>query len=257
VKIPLCEDIDVLSWLMHSDDDINNQALQGCGAPKVNDLAVWLRDKEEEYFKAGKLWKILGYGDLNIHSATKASISQYLRYALQALAKVPAGTQPEALSLEVMVRSAVSMVGDNEQEKAGCLEWLVELNGDEARMDQLNARGRSLVHLASGLALISFSSSHYCTRTAAPIEQLQRGARSYLQYDVTGYSGWEERTGFLKWYSYCQLSSPLTYISISYIAADVTNDRERVSKVLGQEGEKLEAFHSLYSFTYHIRVTTN
>jgi hypothetical protein len=36
VKIPLCEDADVLSWLMHSDDDIDdeisNQALQGCGA---------------------------------------------------------------------------------------------------------------------------------------------------------------------------------------------------------------------------------
>jgi hypothetical protein len=58
-KIPLCEDADVLSWLMHSDDDINSQALQGCGTAKANDLALWLRDKRE-YFTAGKLWKLVG-----------------------------------------------------------------------------------------------------------------------------------------------------------------------------------------------------
>ena len=60
VKIPLCEDADVLSWLMHSDDDINSQALQGCGASKVNDLALWLRDNAGEYFTAARLWRMLG-----------------------------------------------------------------------------------------------------------------------------------------------------------------------------------------------------
>jgi hypothetical protein len=28
VTIPLCEDADVLSWLMHSDDDINSKAVK-------------------------------------------------------------------------------------------------------------------------------------------------------------------------------------------------------------------------------------
>jgi hypothetical protein len=59
VKIPLCEDTDVLSWLMYSDDDINSQALQGCGASKVNDLALWLRNSEQQ-FTAARLWKMLG-----------------------------------------------------------------------------------------------------------------------------------------------------------------------------------------------------
>ena len=59
VKIPLCDDADVLSWLMHSDDDINSQTLQGCGAFKVNDLALWLRDTEA-CFMSAKLWKLLG-----------------------------------------------------------------------------------------------------------------------------------------------------------------------------------------------------
>jgi hypothetical protein len=60
VKIPLCEDADALSWLMHSDDDVNNQALQGCGASNVNDLALWLRDNKQDYFIAGKMWQVLG-----------------------------------------------------------------------------------------------------------------------------------------------------------------------------------------------------
>jgi hypothetical protein len=37
-------------------------------------------------------------------TATKTSRSQYLRYEWQALAKIPAGTQPGALSLEAMAR---------------------------------------------------------------------------------------------------------------------------------------------------------
>jgi hypothetical protein len=256
VKIPLCEDADVLSGLMHSDDDISSQALQGCGASKVNDLALWLRDKEF-FFMAGKLWKMLGYGD---QSASKTITAQYFRNAWHVLAKVPAGTQPEALSLEAVVRQRVFATSDNQQEKAECLEWLVDLNSDEARMNQLNARGKSLVWASVGVALISFSSSHFCSRTAAPIEQLQRGAWLYLQYALTGYGDWAERTGFLQWYSYGQLSTPLTGISICYIAPDVTNDREIVSNVLGKEGEKLHAWHSSYTCSFaefHLRVSIN
>ena len=174
VKIPLCEDADVLSWLMHSDDDINSQALQGCGASKVNDLALWLRDNEN-FFLAVKLWIMLGHGE--------QAGSQYFRHALRALAKIPAGTEPKALSLEVEVRQRLFTFGDGkQQEKAECLEWMVDLNGDAARMGQLDARGKSMCLAVVGLALISFSGSHYATRTAAPIEQLQRGARSYLDW---------------------------------------------------------------------------
>jgi hypothetical protein len=253
VKIPLCEDVDVLSWLMHSDDDINSQALQGCGASKVNDLALWLRDNGN-FFLAGKLWIMLGQGE--------QAGSQYFRHALRALAKIPAGTEPEALSLEVEVRQRLFTFGDQQQEKAECLEWMVDLNGDAARMDQLDAQGKSMCHAVVGLALMGFSGSHYSTRTAAPVEQLQRGARSYLQYTLTGYSNWDEHTGFLKYYAYGQLCSPFTLLTTAYVASDVTNDRAIVSKVLGPEGEKLQAWHVEYLFSdlrlqWHLRVTIN
>ena len=147
-------------------------------------------------------------------------------------------------------------MGDSQQEKDDCLAWLVDLNGDEARMNQLNVRGKSMCHAAVGIALISFSSSHYCTSIAAPVEQLQRGARSYLQYTLTGYSDWAEHTGFLKWYLYSMLVTPLSWASICYIEPDVTNDRAIVSKLLGQGGEKLQAWHESYSFStdLHLRV---
>jgi hypothetical protein len=255
VKIPLCEDAGVLSWLMHSDDDINSQVLQGCGASKVNDLALWLRDKDE-CFMAGKLWKMLVYGD---HTTTTDTKVKYLRNARQALAKVPAGTQPGSLSLEVEVCGRVSAFSNNNQEKAECLEWMVELNGDGSRTDQLNAFARAICFFTVGAALIGFTSSRYITRTAAPIEQLQRGTRLILQWSLIGYGDWAEHTGFLQWYHYGQLSMPLGLFSICYVAPNVTNDREIVSKILGQEGEKLEAFHALYSFSnfqlqWHLRV---
>ena len=124
-------------------------------------------------------------------------------------------------------------------------------------MGQLNAQARSLEHAAVGTALITFSGSHYASRTAAPIEQLQRGARSYLQYAVTGYGDWAEHTGFRKWYAYGQLSTPFSQMSMCYIAPNVTNDRALASKVLGQEGELLQAYHELYSFgDFHLRVLT-
>jgi hypothetical protein len=170
--------------------------LQGCGASKVNDLALWLRNNED-YFTAGKLWKMLMYGD---QSATQASKNLYLRHAWQALAKVPTGTQLGALSLEVDIRYRVYAMGGNEEEKAECLDWLVDLNGDKTRMDELTARGKSQIYVAVSLALISFTRSHYATKSAAPLEQLQRGARLSLQYSLTGYSDWAEHTGFLKWY---------------------------------------------------------
>lgn len=250
MKIPLCEDADTLSWLMHSDDDINSQALQGCGVSKVNDLALWLRGTEE-YLIAGKLWNRLAIGD---RRATKSTRSQYVRHARQVLAKIPAGTQPEALSLQAVACSKAFLMGDNEQEKTECLGWMVDLSGDEARMDQLNARGKSMLHACVGFALLGSSSCHYCTKTTAPIEQLQRGAQIYLQYALTGYGDWSEHTEFLEWYKYGQLTTPLSFMSVCYIAADVTNDRAIVSKVLGQEGEKLEAWHSAYSFSHHTRV---
>ena len=124
-------------------------------------------------------------------------------------------------------------------------------------MGQLNARAKSLVSFLLGAALLGCTSSHFATRTAAPIEQLQRGARSYLQYAVTGYSDWAEHTGFRKWYAYGQLSTPFSMMSMCYIAPDVTNDRAFVSKVLGQEGELLQAYHESYSFVdFHLRVLT-
>lgn len=55
-------------------------------------------------------------------------------------------------------------------------------------------------------------------------------------------------TGFQKFYAYGQFSGSLTFVTICYVAPDVTNDRAIVSKVLGQEGEKLEAWHAAYSF---------
>jgi hypothetical protein len=79
-----------------------------------------------------------------------------------------------------------------------------------------------------------------------------------LQFSLTGYSDWAERTGFQKWYSYGQLCFPLTSMSICHLAPDVTNDRAIVSKLVGQEGEKLEAWHATHSFLdNHLRVTTN
>jgi hypothetical protein len=192
---------------------------------------------------------------LSDRSATKATRSQYLRHAQQALAKVPVGAQPEALSLEVVVRMRLFSHGDSELEKAECLEWLVGLNGDEGRMDQLNARGKSLCYIVVGMALISYSSSHYATRTAAPIEQLQRGARLCTHSLLTANSNWAEYTGFLKFYACGMFSLTLTKISISYVAPDVTNDRAIVSRVLGQGGEILEAWHAAYSFSdFHLRV---
>ena len=112
------------------------------------------------------------------------------------------------------------------------------------------------------LLITGFSGSHYSTRTAAPIEQLQRGARSVLQYALMSYGNWDEHTGFLKFYAYGQLCSPFTHATISYVASDVTNDRAIVSKVLGPEGEKLQAWHAEYSFSdlrlqWHLRVTIN
>jgi hypothetical protein len=205
---------------------------------------------------AGKLWNMLAYGD---QGATKRTKAQYLRNAWQALAKIPAGTQPGALSLEVMVRHRVTITSYSQQEKAECLDWMVALNGDEARRGQLDARATGAAVGTVCMALIGFSASQYCTRAAAPIEQLQRGARLTLQWAETCYGDWAEHTGFMRWYSYGQLSMPLGLLSISYVAADVINDRAIVSKILGQEGEKLEAFHALYSFSnfrlqWHLRV---
>jgi hypothetical protein len=253
VKIPWCEDADVLSWLMHSDDEINSQALQGCGASKVNDLALWLRENGE-LFTAAQLWSIVGNASFDLF-LSKGTRAQYFRHARQALAKIPAGTQPGALSLEVVSGVRVLAFSANQQEKAECLKWMADLSGDEERMGQLDAQGKAQYYFAVSGALILFTSSHYCTRAAAPIGQLKRGARLFLQYGLIGYSDWAERTEFLKFYAYGHFTLALTLTSICYINSDVTNDRAIVSKLVGQEGEKLRAWHATHSLDFHQRVS--
>ena len=103
-------------------------------------------------------------------------------------------------------------------------------------------------------SLLSWGSSHYATNKAAPIEQLQRGARNFLQYGLS-YSDWQTYTGFTSWYKQGQSTATLAYVSINYVAPDVSNDQEVVSQMLGQAGEKLCSWHNSYSFSaFHQRV---
>ena len=141
VKIPLSEDIDAQSWLLHPANDVVDQVVLGCGAANVNDLAAWLR-KEKAYFKAAKLWSILIFE----WSASKENRVQYTRGSLEALSKIAPGTQPGALQLEVEVRYRAMLYANNTEDKDAGIDWLVALSEDQSRMEHLNSRSRGLVY---------------------------------------------------------------------------------------------------------------
>ena len=142
VKIPLSEDIDAQSWLLHPANDVVDQVILGCGAANVNDLAAWFR-KEKECFKAAKLWSTLITVDRNMSKETRA---QYTRGSLEALGKIAPGTQPGALQLEVEVRYRAMFYANNTEDKDSGVDWLVALSEDQSRMEHLNSRSRGLVY---------------------------------------------------------------------------------------------------------------
>jgi hypothetical protein len=104
VKIPLCEDADVLSWLMHSDDDIVDQMIQGLVVPDVVKLAAWLRSEAggSDHWKAAQLFYILA---MQVSSSTVEEKVLHLDHCIAATDNcVAEGTQPGNLDLAFMAR---------------------------------------------------------------------------------------------------------------------------------------------------------
>ena len=121
--------------------------LKGLQQSDVVELAVWLTDVQKDYWSAARLWFKLVKSD-------KSQFGEFSRCAVQALDRIPSGSQSGALALEVAIRNPLMMFSDNKATKDDCLEWMMLLEGDPTRFNQLAPTQKSLVENTVGQSLI-------------------------------------------------------------------------------------------------------
>ena len=123
--------------------------MKGLQQSDVVELAVWLTDVQKDYWSAARLWFKLANSD-------QSQFGEFSRCAVQALERIPSGSQSGALTLEVEIRTALMIVSDIESTKDGCLEWMMLLEGDPTRFNQLDPMNKARVETTVGQSLIGF-----------------------------------------------------------------------------------------------------
>ena len=128
--------------------------LKGLQQSDVVELAVWLTDVQKDYWSAARLWFKLANSD-------QSQFGEFSRCAVQALDRIPSGSQSGALALEADIRTWLMMYSDKAT-KDDCLEWMMLLEGDPTRFNQLDPLKKSFVEVTVGHSLIGYRviSSH-------------------------------------------------------------------------------------------------
>ena len=129
--------------------------MKGLQQSDVVELAVWLTDVQKDYWSAARLWFKLVKSD-------KSQFGEFSRCAVQALERIPSGSQSGALTLEADIRSFLMMFSDIESTKDDCLEWMMLLEGDPTRFNQLDPLKKSFAEVTVGQSLMGYRviSSH-------------------------------------------------------------------------------------------------
>ena len=123
--------------------------MKGLQQSDVVELAVWLTDVQKDYWSAARLWFKLAQSD-------KSQFGEFSRCAVQALDRIPSGSQSGALALEAKIRTFMCLNSGIESTKDDCLEWMMLLEGDPTRFNQLDPMNKARVETTVGQSLIGF-----------------------------------------------------------------------------------------------------
>jgi hypothetical protein len=155
------------------------------------------------------------------------------------LAKIPKGTQPGKLDLEIEINLFMAFFSDRQEERDSAIEWLVELADDPSQMQELTALAKAQALGVAGHTLFGFTNTKYCwTRSS---KQIRRGARFYMR----GSPFWLEHansvSGWQKWLLWSIALDPAAMQTLCYTCLEEMHDY--ALDMLGEGGVELVNLH--------------
>jgi hypothetical protein len=229
-------------WLLHKNNQVAFQTMQGVGLADVLDLAEWFSQEGEDLWKAAWLYRMCA---LKWPNAARKSKVAYLRQCLAALAQIESGTQTGQLDVEFEVREALARFSDRVLEKEQSVDWILALSADKEAASQLNKNFTARMLTNSGMILAGIVNSKYCV--APSLEQHKRASGMLISFSVECTTVLPGESGFAKWYrTYVSSFNAHCGLSICYTLPQRLN--ESSNAILGEGGNKVVSARLDYSF---------